>query len=199
MVKLDWETPEDQAFSAELNGSGIVGQAFQTMCQKGCDPVFLESRLMGLRIYAQRPKKHYNATDRRKLNGIVLKLQQCADDARRFVPMMVFSSIRDWAIDPLEVPIRFAKLAQQLEEASKQPSIVGDRNPSIGERVAELVNEVSLQVGRPHYKEMTDLVGAALRKPFFSEDDLKMMVQRNGRKKVTEVLQNQQPGVTDIP
>lgn len=186
--RIPWEDPRDIALADQFHSRSAAGKAFRVMIDLGCDPEFLESRLIGLQIYEKRTTKHYAAADLRRLKGIISKLEDSASELRHFVPMMIFSGIRDWPIDPLALPGTLARLARTLDEASKKPIIRNLKNPTAGERVADLMNEIVEQIGRPHYSTMAYLIGAALGHEAFSENDLKMMVKRNTRvrpKKVT--------------
>lgn len=179
--RIQWELEKDVRLGNQLHGTDYVAFAFNLVCKAGCDPKQLEGRLVGLANYNKRPQKHFSVEKIRTLNGIIKKLSDCAEDLREFVPLMVFSARKEWPIPPLDVPDSLSNLAIGLREASRAEFIKQFKNPSVTQRVSDLVGYVTAMTRKPHYSEMATLIGAALEREGLSEDDVKMMVRRNPR------------------
>ena len=178
-------------FAKGLHGNGIVGQAFRSLCVKGADPKRLQTDRFKLRQYPQeRVEKRYKAKDLLKLKAVAAKLKKAANELEPFEDLLFEESFAglnfrreflDWE-RPTEIPDTLRRLSNRLQECADSAKSSGASFPNIYKRIPRIVECVRAATGRPHYDQMSTLIGFALGKRSFSTEELKMICFRRKSK-----------------
>jgi hypothetical protein len=176
---------EDEEFSNRvlslLRGSGEVGQAFQRLCERGCDKHSLEQEILSLRLFPyESSRRGYTAADERKLGRIVKNLDRIAKELRDTKALIRVTTVRRprTMLSLSALGRRIACVANQLRAAIGNPKWKGFRTLTAADKLPYLVEEIKQITGRAHYNELAILIRVAYGEPSFSEDDLKSYVRR---------------------
>jgi len=170
-----------QKVSRQFHGHGQIGEAFQELVKAGSNAKWLERTILNLPrypLYHQRNRFGY--AEQRRLKYVISKIRSVADDLARMRALLALLSFRakDRPYFAPELPEFFRQIADWLQ-ASKStidPHEISSFGPS--DRIPYLIDHVTYVSGRPHYREMATLIGAAYGEHNFSEGQLKMFVRR---------------------
>lgn len=179
------ETSPDQEFADRvlplLRGAGFVGQAFQRLCNAGCEKHWLEREILLLRLLPfESPRKPYTAEDERKLQRLIKKLDRIAKELSDIEALIMVKTVRrPRTMLPLaKMGQRVTSIANQIREGVENPKWRGFKTFTGPLAWPDLVEQVKQFTGRSHYRDLATLIGAAYGERSFSEDDLKSYVRR---------------------
>jgi hypothetical protein len=174
--------------SNEFHGRGTVGQAFQELCNAGCDEKWLERALLSSGDYFPfgRSRRVYSHKDKKGVEHAISNLESAAADLTQFISrtdtlFMHSTAVEDWPVPLLRIPPFLRGIAYCLRECLADTHLPNFQGLNASFRLPYLINEVKRRTAghRPHYEQMATLIGAAYRKPNFSANDLKMLVSRS--------------------
>ena len=178
-------------FAQALHGKGVVADAFRRLCEKGCDPKWLQFNVFKLSRYPQQKvEKLYNAKDFLKLKAIAAKVKKAADELMPFEDLLVqetfgganlLREFLDWE-RPTQIPNTLRHLSDRLNQCSEWAKSSPNPFPTVFDGIPVIVAYVRTTTGRPYFSEVAILIGAALRDSKFNAEQLKMICARRKSK-----------------
>jgi len=169
-----------------LRSSDSVGTAFKKLCKAGCDRRWLMRHMIGAQAYPwARSQRMYTRAHEKRLQRIIARLGEAGRELQEFVPLMILGDVHDWPVDPPDIPSRLQGIAYCLSEALKSSRWKRLRSMSAPSRILYLIERVREQTGKPHYREMGILLGAAYGGAAIDEAILKMSTKRHRTRRVS--------------
>jgi hypothetical protein len=161
-----------------------VGQAFHELCEAGCKAESLEATLQGLRIFPVqlgRTKKLLNCKTRGCVSGAAANLDSAARKLERSQSLILslWNKSGDWPVPAHELVKVVRGIAMCLRKGLEKPNEAF--HATARDHVPFVIDEIVRETGRPHYKQMAVLIGAAYGGRY-PEADLKMLVSRHRRR-----------------
>jgi hypothetical protein len=177
-----WESElqRENKLSAKLQAHGPVGQAFAKLVNSGCDPHWLEVRLQRMyHLPLGKSNRSITQAQMKRLQRAARDLRTAADDISTiFTGLMYVSLTPYWPKPVAKVPLRLRQIASGLDEGLKSANWKSIRGIVASDRIPHFVRKVREQTGRPHFSELTTLIGEVYQDPNFSTDQLKMICYR---------------------
>jgi|HubBroStandDraft_6_1064221.scaffolds.fasta_scaffold186025_2 hypothetical protein len=177
-VEFQKQRDFEQHLHTELRGSGQVGRAFRVLVEAGCDPELLEHRLLMLRtVYPyERWKKAYSHKEHRANETAARKLVSAIDDLSKTAHADLMGAFSNISLKEIRsASDRLRAHAIRMKAAPGRTAVAADAIPGLVKQVRQWTG------GRPYFKQLASVIGAAYGKKAYSADDLKVFDHRNSR------------------
>jgi hypothetical protein len=190
-----WYYESQVRFAKTLHGRGPVSQAFKKVCEKGCNAKELQHYLFKLSQYPlAKAERQYKAKDLNRLERIAANVAEAAHELKVFEDLLFRETALtgkeegyeqwEWSVSIpgtlLHLSARLHECVRSVRDAYRRGQVTGPLfgMPSAYERIPVIAKYVREATGRPHYAELTTLIGFAIRKPELNVEQLKMIRHR---------------------